>query len=209
MVDCIIFWKDHWYDLTTLERQEEIDINRKFDSIYQKGDIVEISSKILAYTKHPALRILRVNDRSYAQAQNYMNSWYRTFNATRTLNDIEGGRFEYSIEIIQTSVSGKELFQYAKEVIKKPDWLEILSKSPSIIEIGFDGTIERRNKFEEKAEEYLIFLTRLIAKRRYYFDPATLPTQIINKFNSINWEDWLVVYDWNQVQSYLKDKVIE
>ncbi len=207
MADLLIYYKTHWYDLATPERQAEVNVDRCFDSRYVLGDIVEIAeSPKFQNSENPAFRVIEITNRTKSQIIDYMADWKRSFAAVRTLNDIDNERYEYEISINVTSTSGRELFQPLKEIINKKEWIDIISTSSTMIKIGVNGTEERRNLFQNNAKAYLRTLSKIIAKRRYRFDVDNFPNGVLNKFGSADPANWVVHYTAAQVVPYLIDK---
>jgi hypothetical protein len=195
---------------------------RKYESVYKKGDIVVVSPKIHAYNIEPALRILRINDRTYEQAINYKQEWKREFTWSR-IQTPSFYDYEYEINIQIDSISGtKELFVDAKEILKFPYFVYIISKIPTTITIGIDademmayyyidGEVdpdveEKRAQFEIEIKDELKSLMIDLARSRYYFDVVTLPQAIIDKLDSEDMGDWIVAKDYAEISPYLKDK---
>jgi hypothetical protein len=223
MAEILIYKGPHWMDnLTQQEIDDFVAENEywmdKYNARLQRGDIVEIQENGFWENRGWGIHaywLLKVPDRTKAQALQFAQAWNRNFTKQRTLNNTTNHIYEYTVTLTQTSISGNELFK-ANELVQKtiPKDCSILSKSANQVSIRLEPLlnnqviagkitpIQRRDNFEEQTKDELSDLSKTIRRKRFHFLVDEMPASIKNKF--LNNE--FVSRNWSIVQPYLEDK---
>jgi hypothetical protein len=189
-----------------------------YDRRYQRGDIVEVGQGwIPDHFNRSAFVVLGLsNIDDVTIVKQYMDRWFRAVTVTKTLNDTTNHIYEYNIAVVQTSVSGAELFNLAKDRFgdKLKEDITILDRSPTEINIRFEPlknlnviagsvTVEHRiETVETKAKRLLYNLFRMIRRRKYRIALEDLPQGVKNSLR----DDGYYITTSSNALGYLQNK---
>jgi len=228
MAELLIYNMDHWMD--TYADRDAIEaafpdnkhIGDKYDSRHHKGDVVEVQESGFwigrcAGWGYPKFVILVVQDKTKAQALNYMDSWQRDVSVSRITNDTINHIYEYRVTVERLSLThDDELFSEAKDKLTSlPSDCSIVSRSPSEVVLRLEpltwpaviaGDItpeERKQHVEEAGKELISDFTKLLRRRRIYLDMDTIPAGVQTALDTQHYYSTI----WANVKPYVKDKV--
>jgi hypothetical protein len=191
---------------------------KKWRCKFELGDICEVYPDGTC-TEQPSPNnkriLLIVPDLDYEVAKTIHSAWEREYETLRVVNDTDNHIYEYTITLINTSVSGKELFNLIREEFNRlPIDVSVMSKAstsirlrlepllhPSVIR-GEQTPLERRDEFQSRARDEIKDLMFPIARCRYKLDVMALPTAVRQQLQTDRWG----TYTWAQVQPYIVDK---
>jgi hypothetical protein len=219
MAEYLIYYKNHWFDEISIEQQNELNIEGKFDSRYSFGDIVEIQRNGLWLTQENQIyrgwnlnvfRVIKINDQSKLDALQYQKQWKRKIVASLENRDDENGLYDYLISIALTSLSDLEHFTNKDLFVKLPDKITILEKQATFVRLrltlpsewSLSKKTEIRQEFQKGGKMQIKEFNKIIKKSQYSIDVNNLPQSYQDLLLNQGWLDGTSA----QLENYIINK---
>lgn len=208
----LVYNKDHWFTLESPERQNELNVNGKFDGINEKGDIIEIQESGYWLNGDETIRnwnkdvfiVLDVTDMTISQAKEKVEQLYKKISFSFDNRDDINGIYEYTIYSNDGFSDTKDKFDNI------PENLSVIERNSTSIKMRLNlpsewsllKKTEERLLFQRYGKNNLFDISKPIKKRRFKIDLDSIPVAYKNLLFSQGWARGT----YSQLEQYIIDK---